>query len=84
MNLYIVIYTDTKYRQYTVEMKILGIAYLARIADIIAIPFFFVAFLYLWRKPNKSVVEWILTGFLLIGFILDTVFTLDFLNIIGE
>jgi len=65
-------------------MKLFGIAFAERIADIIAIPFFLVAFLYLWRKANKSVMEWVLTGFLFMGFVLDTVFTLNFLNIIGE
>ncbi len=63
-------------------MKLFGIVHAERMADMIAIPFFLIAFFYLWRKANKSIVEWILTGFLFTGFVLDTVFTLDFLNII--
>jgi hypothetical protein len=63
-------------------MKLFGITHAERVADIIAIPFFLIAFVYLWRKANKSVMEWILMLFLFAGFVLDTVFTLDFLNVV--
>jgi hypothetical protein len=63
-------------------MKLFGIAHAFRVAGIIAISFFLIAFVHLWRKANKSVMEWILMGFLFAGFVLDTVFTLDFLNVV--
>jgi|LauGreDrversion4_2_1035121.scaffolds.fasta_scaffold05298_1 hypothetical protein len=63
-------------------MKLLGIVHAERVANIIAIPFFLIAFVYLWKKANKSVMEWILMVFLFAGLVLDTLFTLNFLNVV--
>jgi hypothetical protein len=65
-------------------MKLFGIRDAERVADLIAIPFFLLALLYLLQKRNKTLIEWILLLFVYVGFVLDTIFTLDFLNVIGD
>ena len=65
-------------------MKLFGLSQAERVADLLAIPFFLLALLYLLKKQQKTVIEWILLLFMLIGFLLDIIFTLNFLNIIGE
>jgi len=61
-------------------MKLFGILHAERVADLLAIPFFFLALLYLLRKSRKTVMEWILLVFVSFGFVLDILFTLDFLK----
>jgi len=63
-------------------MKLFGILHIERVADLIAVPFFFLALIYLVGKPKKTVMEWILTVFVSAGFLLDVLFTLDFLNLL--
>lgn len=53
---------------------------LANYGDIIAIPFFLVAFFYFYKIKNKTPTEYILMLFTLIGFMLDSLFTYIFLN----
>jgi hypothetical protein len=65
-------------------MKLFGILHAERVADLIAIPFFLVALIYLLRKPHKTPIEWLLLLFVSVGFLLDTLFTLDFLNMIQQ
>jgi hypothetical protein len=48
-------------------------------ADILAIPFFLIAFIYFVMKKNKTVLEIILMLFVLCGFILDSIFSYNFL-----
>ena len=50
-------------------------------ADILAIPFFLIAFIYFVMKKNKTVLEIILMLFVLCGFILDSIFSYNFINI---
>lgn len=60
-------------------MKLLGFL---RVADVFAIPFFFLALVYFLRKPRRTWVEWILLLFVSVGFVLDILFTLDFLGMV--
>ena len=48
-------------------------------ADILAIPCFLISFLYFYNKKNKTLLEIFIMLFLLIGFILDSIFTYSFL-----
>lgn len=48
-------------------------------ADILAIPFFLIAFLYFFSIKNKSLVEFVLMLFVLCGFIVDCIFTYQYL-----
>ena len=57
------------------------IAILVRLADVIAVPLFLLAFIYFWGIPHKTTTEWILLIFSAGGFLLDLVFTLSFLNV---
>lgn len=50
-------------------------------ADVLAVPLFLLATLYFWQIPKKSGVEWLLLVFSVGGFVLDSVFTLAFLNV---
>lgn len=51
-------------------------------ADILAIPMFLIAFIYFLLKENKTIFEYLLMSFMLIGFILDCIFTLQFFGYI--
>lgn len=53
------------------------------VADVLAIPFFLIAFLYVWRIPHKTFVEYVLLLFTGAGFVLDTLFTLSFFNVLS-
>lgn len=53
------------------------------VADTLAIPFFLIAFLYFWRIPRKTFVEYVLLLFTGAGFVLDTLFTLSFFNVLS-
>jgi hypothetical protein len=53
---------------------------LARVADILAIPFFLAATLYFLSIRNKTPVEYVLLLFVAAGFVLDTVFTAQYLT----
>jgi hypothetical protein len=47
-------------------------------ADILAIPFFILASYYFITKPNKSIIEQLLTLFVVVGAIADILFTIKF------
>lgn len=47
-------------------------------ADILAIPFFILASYYFITKPNKSIIEQLLTLFVVVGTIADILFTIKF------
>ncbi len=49
-------------------------------ADVLAIPLFFIAFMYFALKKNKTFLEIILMIFVLCGFLLDCFFTYNFLT----
>lgn len=48
---------------------------LSHIGDILAIPLFFILFVYFYKLNNKTLLEYFLMLFALSGFILDTYFT---------
>ena len=48
-------------------------------ADIVAVPFFLLLTIYFHKKPQKSLLEWILMCFALGGLVADIVFTYGFL-----
>ena len=52
---------------------------IVRIADVFAIPAFLALLLYFLAKPEKTFIEWGFLVFALIGLILDSYFTYDFL-----
>jgi hypothetical protein len=47
-------------------------------ADILAIPFFILASYYFINKPHKSIIEQILTLFVVVGALADILFTIKF------
>jgi hypothetical protein len=47
-------------------------------ADILAIPFFILASYYFINKPNKTLIEQLLTLFVVVGTIADILFTIKF------
>jgi RsiW-degrading membrane proteinase PrsW (M82 family) len=49
-------------------------------ADIAAIPFFFLLFLYFYRIPYKTPLEWVLFAFCLGGLCADILFTYTFMT----
>jgi hypothetical protein len=53
---------------------------LSRIGDILAIPLFFLLSVYFYQLKNKTVLEYVLLLFALSGFILDSIFTYDYLT----
>lgn len=63
-------------------MKLIGISNAERVADLLAIPLFLIAFIYFLRRKQKTLFEYAITLFLGIGFIFDFIFTLDFLQLI--
>jgi hypothetical protein len=52
---------------------------ISHIGDILAIPLFFIAIIYFYRIKHKSFIEYILLLFVTSGFILDIIFTLQFI-----
>ena len=52
---------------------------IVHIADILAIPFFILAFVYFYNIKNKSFIEFVLMLFAGVGFVLDTIFTYNYL-----
>jgi undecaprenyl pyrophosphate phosphatase UppP len=50
----------------------------AHYADILAIPMFLIAFLYFLLKDNKTIFEYFLMVCMLIGLVLDSIFTIQF------
>lgn len=48
--------------------------------DICAIPFFLLLIVYFYKKQNKTRMELLLLYFSIAGFILDTLFSIQFLN----
>ncbi len=61
-------------------MENITIEKIVHYADVLAIPCFFISFLYFYFKENKPLFEILIMLFLLIGFILDTVFTYNYLT----
>jgi len=53
---------------------------LVHYADVLAIPCFFISFLYFLNKQNKTLLEIFIMLFLLSGLILDIIFTYNFLT----
>lgn len=54
--------------------------YLSHIGDILAIPFFFILSIYFFQLKNKSFLEYILLIFCVIAFVLDILFTIQFIK----
>jgi len=52
---------------------------LINIADIVAIPVFLLLVFYFFKKQNKTVFEYVLLIFVLLGLIIDVCFTIYFL-----
>jgi hypothetical protein len=48
-------------------------------ADVLAVPMFLIASIYFIQKKNKTLIEIILTLFVIIGFFADFFFTYNFL-----
>ncbi len=48
-------------------------------ADILAIPFFLLTFLYFYNIKNKSLLEFVLMLFAFSGLILDSIFTYNYI-----
>jgi hypothetical protein len=61
-------------------MEQVSIQNLSHIGDILAIPFFLLLTIYLYQLKNKTLLEYILLLFAVSGFVLDTLFTYDFLT----
>jgi hypothetical protein len=53
---------------------------ISRVADVLAIPFWILLFFYFMTIENKTIVEYILLFFAMMGLALDTVFSLDFIG----
>lgn len=53
---------------------------LVHYGDILAVPCFFIAFIYFYQKKNKTLLEIFLMLFVLCGFIADFIFTYLFLS----
>ncbi len=54
---------------------------LAHYCDILAIPFFVLSLYYFMQIEDKSQLEYIITGFLIIGLLCDILFTYIFFSI---
>lgn len=61
-------------------MEQVSIQTLSHIGDILAIPFFLLLTVYFYQLKNKTILEYILLLFAVSGFVLDTLFTYDFLT----
>jgi hypothetical protein len=53
---------------------------LSHYADICAIPLFLIAIHYFWKKPEWTHEEQLLFFFVCLGFILDSIFTINYLG----
>jgi hypothetical protein len=49
-------------------------------ADILAVPCFLIAFIYFYNKQNKTFLEIFLMLFVLSGFIVDSIFTYNYIT----
>lgn len=58
----------------------MNIKILSHIGDILAIPFFYLLVIYFYKKKKRTLIENLLYLFSINGFILDTLFTIDFLK----
>lgn len=47
--------------------------------DILAIPFFLLLIIYFYKIENKNTIEYILLFFSIFGFVLDIIFTFQFI-----
>lgn len=61
-------------------MKTLFTNKLAHYGDLIAIPFFVITLYYFYLIEHKTILEWIIIWFSLIGLLGDILFTLIFLT----
>ncbi len=61
-------------------MEQVSIQNLSHIGDLLAIPFFLLLTVYFYQLKNKTILEYILLLFAVSGFVLDTLFTYDFLT----
>ncbi len=48
-----------------------------KIGDLYAIPFFLLGCIYFYNINNKNIIEYVLFIFCILGFILDSIFTLQ-------
>jgi hypothetical protein len=53
---------------------------LSHYGDILAIPFFILSSFYFYTLPNKTLVEYVLLLFSVVGAVADTLFTFQFLS----
>ncbi len=60
-------------------MENITIENIVHYADVLAVPCFLISFLYFYFKQNKTLFEILIMLFLLSGFILDTIFTYNYL-----
>ena len=56
--------------------------HLDKLGDLLAIPFFLLGAIYFYHINNKNIMEYILFFFCILGFLLDTIFTIQ--NIRGN
>lgn len=61
-------------------MSTIKLENLSHYGDILAIPMFILAFVYFYRKNNRSLVEQILLAFVTIALICDIGFTIIFIK----
>ena len=48
-----------------------------KLGDLLAIPFFLLGAIYFYKIDNKNIIEYILFIFCILGFVLDTLFTIQ-------
>ena len=53
---------------------------IVHIGDMLAVPFFFLSFIYFYRLKSKSPIEYVLLFFSAIGFLFDGYFSIRFLQ----
>ncbi len=61
-------------------MEQVSIQTLSHIGDILAIPFFLLLTIYFYQLKNKTLLEYVLLLFALSGFVLDSLFTYNFIT----
>ncbi len=61
-------------------MEQVSIQTLSHIGDILAIPFFLLLTVYFYQLKNKTILEYILLLFAVSGFVLDILFTYNFIT----
>lgn len=61
-------------------MEQISIQNFSHIGDILAIPFFFLLIVYFYQLKNKTLFEYVLLLFAVSGFLLDSLFTYNFIT----